>query len=158
MSQQAAAGQAAPAGGLGAKSGWYFKGWGDPPSKGFKSSISKIAKDTFNIGKNHFAAQFIQSRKNVVNYLQCTAVEEGYLVVEMVRMGKAQTIALPPPVNRSAADVEDQKSSKVQNKIRGHAEERLHNDMGSVFPGGTPQVGNRATNGIGSNGSNPSTT
>jgi hypothetical protein len=37
--------------------------------------------------KNHFAAQFTQSRKNVANYLQRTTVEERYLVAEMVRTG-----------------------------------------------------------------------
>jgi hypothetical protein len=110
MGQQAAAGQAAPAGGRGGKGGRYFRGRGDPPSKGFKWSISKIANDTFNTGKNHFAAQLTQSRKNVANYLQPTLAEEGYLVAETVRMGKVQTITLPPPVDASTADVEDQKN------------------------------------------------
>jgi hypothetical protein len=108
MSQQAAAGRAAPTGGRGGKGGRYFRGWGDPPSKGFKSSISKIANDTFNTGKNNFTAQFTQSRKNVANYLQRIAAEEGYLVAETVRTGKVQTIAFPPPVDASTADVEDQ--------------------------------------------------
>jgi hypothetical protein len=38
------------------------------------------------------------------------AADEGYLVVKMVRMGKGQMITLPPPINQSAADVEDQKN------------------------------------------------
>jgi hypothetical protein len=38
--------------------------------KGFKSVISKIAQDTFNTGQNNFAAQFMQLRKYVANYLQ----------------------------------------------------------------------------------------
>ena len=82
---------------------------GGPPSKGFKSAISKIANDTFNTGQNHFAAQFMQSRKNVANYLQHTASDEGYLAAETVRTGKLQTIALPPPINMTASNAEDQK-------------------------------------------------
>jgi hypothetical protein len=45
----------------------------------------------------------------VANYLQRTAAEQGYLVAETVRTGKAQTIALPLPINVSVADTEDQK-------------------------------------------------
>jgi hypothetical protein len=49
-------------------------------TKGFKSAISEITQDTFNMGQNKFAAQFTQSRKNVANYLQRTLASEGYLV------------------------------------------------------------------------------
>jgi hypothetical protein len=45
----------------------------------------------------------------MANYLQHTAAEEGYLVAETDRMGKAQTTALPLPVDASVADAEDQK-------------------------------------------------
>ncbi len=45
----------------------------------------------------------------MATYVQCTAAEEGYLVTETVRMGKAQTITLPLPVDVSATDAEDQK-------------------------------------------------
>jgi hypothetical protein len=90
----------------------YFRVRGDPPRKGFKLTISKTANNTFNTGQNHFAAHFIQSRKNVANNLQRTAAEEGYLVAEAVRTGKVQTIVLPPPVNTSVPDVEDQKLYK----------------------------------------------
>jgi hypothetical protein len=51
MSQQEAAGQAAPAEGRREKGGQYFRGRGDPPSKGFMSTISKIANNMFNTGK-----------------------------------------------------------------------------------------------------------
>ena len=61
------------------------------------------------MGQNRFAAQFTQSRKNVANYLQCTSSDKGYLIAETVRTGKLQTIALPPPVDTSASDAEDQK-------------------------------------------------
>jgi hypothetical protein len=145
MSQQAATGRAAPVGRRGGKVGRYFGGRGDPPSKGFNSSISEIANDTFNNGKNNFSAQFTQSKKDVANYLQCTAAKEGYLVAEMVRTGKAQTIALPPPVDVSTAIVKGQKNYtrrgyqgdfKAQSKIKQHAEEGLRDNMGSVFLGG----------------------
>jgi hypothetical protein len=39
-------------------------------TKGFKSLISKIAIDTFNMGQNQFGVQFTQLQKNVANYLQ----------------------------------------------------------------------------------------
>ncbi len=64
--------------------------------------------------KNHFTAQVTQSRKNVANYLQWTAAEKGYLVAERVRMGKAQAIALPLPIDPSAADVDYQKIIQVE--------------------------------------------
>ena len=54
-------------------------------------------------------AQFTQSRKNVANYLQRTASDEGYLVAETVRMGKLQTIVLPPPIDTTASNAKDQK-------------------------------------------------
>jgi len=70
--------------------------------------ISEIANDTFNTGQNQFTAQFTQSRKNVVNYLQRMASDEGYLVAETMRMGKLQTIVLPPPIDATASNAEDQ--------------------------------------------------
>jgi hypothetical protein len=109
MSQQAAAGQGSPVAGHAGRGGWFFRSQGNPPIKGFRSSITEIVTDTFNTGQNKFAAQFIQSRKNVANYIQQTAADEGYLVAGMVRMGKEQLITLPPPINQSVADAEDQK-------------------------------------------------
>jgi hypothetical protein len=109
MSQQAAAGQGAPAAGRAGRAGQFFRGQGDPPTKGFKSAISKIANKTFNTGKNRFAVQFTQSRKNVANYLQRKVADEGYLVAETVRTGKQQIIMLPPLVNASAVDANNQK-------------------------------------------------
>ncbi len=77
--------------------------------KGFKSVIINIATDTFNTGQNCVVTQFMQSRKNVANYLQCTVVDEGYLVTKTVRMGKEQKIALPAPVDTSMADTDNQR-------------------------------------------------
>jgi hypothetical protein len=82
--------------------------------KGFKSAISEIAQGTFNTGQNKFAAQFMQSRKNVVNYLQRTASSEGYLVAKTVRTGKKQPIALPPAVDENAIDVNDQRIIRAE--------------------------------------------
>jgi hypothetical protein len=62
MSQQAAAGQGVPAGhggGQGTRN-MRFHPRTEDATKGFKSSISQIATDTFNTGQNKFAAQFIQ--------------------------------------------------------------------------------------------------
>ena len=39
-------------------------------SKAFKSPIVEISSDTFNTGQSKFAAQFIQSRKNIASYIQ----------------------------------------------------------------------------------------
>jgi hypothetical protein len=74
MSQQAAARRGTgPAGcsvtvGQG-KPRFYYHGGGDGTSKGFKSAISKIANNKFNMGQKKFAAQFTQLQKNVANYL-----------------------------------------------------------------------------------------
>ena len=109
MGQQAAAGQGTPVAGRTGRAGHFYRGQGDPPTKSLKSAISAIANETFNTGQNRFAAQFTQSRKNVANYLQCTAADEGYLVAETVQTGKEQIIVLPLAVNPNAADADDQK-------------------------------------------------
>ena len=109
MSQQAAAGQGAPATGRVGRAGHFYRGQGDPPTKGFMSAISKIANETFNMGKHRFAAQFTQSRKIVANYLESTAADEGCLFAETVRTGKEQIIALLPAVDTSGADTDNQK-------------------------------------------------
>ena len=90
----------------------------------FKSAISKIAEDTFNTGQNKFAAQFTQSRKNMSNYLQCTSAYEGYLVAKTVRTGKKQIINLPPAVDESATDAEDQKIIRGE-EVKTVAKRRL---------------------------------
>ncbi len=78
-------------------------------TKGFKSTIFKIAHNTFNTGQNKFAAQFTRLRKNVENYLQCTATLEGYLVAETVCMGRKQVINLPSAINPNNPELEDKK-------------------------------------------------
>ena len=93
MSQQAAAGRGTPATGRGGKGrGRLFKWRGDPPSKGFKSSISEIANDT-----------------SICSAVHAIEKERGQLLVaETVRTGRAQVIELPPPVDQTAADAADQ--------------------------------------------------
>jgi hypothetical protein len=65
-------------------------------------TIGEIANNTFNTGHNKFAAQFTQSKRNMANYLQQTSAAEGYLVAEMVQIGKEQTIELPALVNTNS--------------------------------------------------------
>ncbi len=49
-------------------------------------------------------AQFTELRKIIANYLQRSSAAEGYLVVEMVQMGKKQMIKLPAAVDENAPD------------------------------------------------------
>ena len=48
-------------------------------------------------------------RKNIANYLQQTAADEGYIIAKMVRTGKACMIPLPPPMDENGADANNQK-------------------------------------------------
>jgi hypothetical protein len=52
---------------------------------------------------------FTKSRKNVANYLQLVAADNGYLVAETIRMGKEQRSALSAPVVASVVDADDQR-------------------------------------------------
>ncbi len=57
--------------GGGRKPQYYPQGGGVyHASKAYKSAISKIALHTFNMGQNKYAAQFMQLRNKVANYLQ----------------------------------------------------------------------------------------
>ncbi len=67
------------AGGAG-RGGQFFRNRGNPPTKGFRLSITDIAMDRFNTGQNKFVVQFTQLRKNVAKYIQQTVVDEGYLI------------------------------------------------------------------------------
>jgi hypothetical protein len=80
------------------------------PSKGGSSPQSaKLQITHLTREQNQFTAKFTQLQKNVANYLQCLASDKGHMVVETVRTGKQQVIALPPAINQLAADVKDQK-------------------------------------------------
>jgi len=93
-------------------------------TKGYKSTISEIATDTFNTGQNKFAAQFTQSRKNGVNYLQRTSANEGYLVAETVRTGRQQIIKLPPAVDPNDFDADNQRIIRAE-EVKTIAKRRL---------------------------------
>lgn len=75
--------------------------------KAYESPITEITKHTFNTGENKFAAQFTESRERVAGYIQRSGMDESYLVAETIRMGTAQTIALPGVVNANAPDKAD---------------------------------------------------
>ena len=92
--------------------------------KGYKSTISEIATDTFNTGQNKFAAQFTQSQKNIANYLQRTLANEGYLVAETVRTGRQQIIELPPVVDPNDSDADDQRIIRAE-EVKTIAKRRL---------------------------------
>jgi hypothetical protein len=148
MSQQVAAGQGRTAARCGGKAKQFCRQRETSAIKGFKSTISKIVNDTFNMGQNQFAAQFTQSQKNVANYLQRTASDKGYLVAEMVRTGKQQVIALSPPINQVAVDVEDQKiicEEAVQAIVRQRArfDSALKKGYATVWDQCSPEVRNK---------------
>jgi hypothetical protein len=90
MSQQVGAGQ-----GIGRGGGYrlrYILNGGrvdlTAATKPYKSAISEILQNTFNKGNNRFAPQFTQLHKNIANYLQHSLVVEGYLVAQIVQIGK----------------------------------------------------------------------
>jgi hypothetical protein len=119
MSQQAAIGRGGGRGGGGGKRPQrYFPrgrgGGATAPSKVYESPIAEIAKHTFNTGKKKFAAQFTESRERVAGYIQRAGMEESYLVAETIRTAKAQTIALPPPVDANAQDKADLELIRVE--------------------------------------------
>ena len=109
MSQQAAAGRGAGRGG-GRKPRYFLqKGGGNitVTAKAYTLPITKIAKYTFNTGKNKFAAQFTESRERVAGYAQWSRMEESYLVAKMIRTGTAQKIALPAAFDLNTPDKVD---------------------------------------------------
>jgi hypothetical protein len=88
------------------------------------SEIREIMMDTFNTGKNKFAAQVTQSQKNMVNYLQRTSAYEGQLVAETVTLEREQVIELPSPIDKNATDAEDQKIIQAK-EVKTIAKRRL---------------------------------
>jgi hypothetical protein len=143
MSQQAAIGRGGGRGGGGGKRPQrYFPrgrgGGATGPSKVYKSPIAEIAKHTFNTGENKFAAQFTESRERVAGYIQRAGMEESYLVAKTIRTAKAQTIALPPPVDANAQDKADLELIRVEvvksvAKRRQKLEESLKKGYATVY-------------------------
>ncbi len=116
MSQQATAGRGARRGGR-RKPRYFPRKWGGnftATAKAYELPITEITKYTFNTGKNKFAAQFTKLQERVAGYVQRSRMDESYLVAEMIRMGTAQTIALPPPVDANASDKADLEIIRVE--------------------------------------------
>jgi hypothetical protein len=119
MSQQAAAGRGPGAAGRGVAAGRgksrfrFHSSDGDGSSKGFKLAVLEITNNTFNTGHNKCAAQFSQSRKNVVNYLQRMS-NEGYLIAQTVWTGKKQVIKLPEPVDQNSTTATDDATIRAE--------------------------------------------
>jgi hypothetical protein len=138
MSQQATVGQGAGRSGGGRKGQYFPQGGGIEIAKLHKSTISKIAQDTFNTGHIKFAAKFSQLRKNVANYLQRSSTTEGYLVAETVCTGCKQVIDLPPAVDENAPNVADlavirTEEVKLVAKRRQKLEELLKKGFTTVY-------------------------
>jgi hypothetical protein len=81
----------------------------------------------------------------VANYLQCLSAVEGYLVAETVRMGRRQTIKLPPPVDKNAPDKEDlniirNKEIKAMGKRHQKLKESLKKGFATVYKQGSRVV------------------
>jgi hypothetical protein len=124
MSQPATAGQRARRGG-GRKRRYFTQGGiVETGVKPYKSGITEITQDTFNMGRNKVALQFTHSHKNVANYLQHNSAAEGYLFAQMVRTGQKQTIDLPPSIDPNAPVAEDLNTIRVE-EVKPVAKRRL---------------------------------
>ena len=114
-------------------------GGGGATAKAYESPITEISKYTFNTtGANTFAAQFTESRERVAGYVQRSGMDESYLVAETIRMGTAQTIALPPAVDPNAPDRTDLEVIRVEvvksvAKRRQKLEESLKKGYATVY-------------------------
>ncbi len=82
--------------------------------KAFRSSTSGIKKWTFNTEHNKFAAHFTLSREEVVNYIQRTLADKGYLVAETIRSGEKLLIPLPVPVDPNDPDKMDLEAIRAE--------------------------------------------
>jgi len=141
MSQQVAAGRG---GGRGdTRKPRYFPrrgggGGAGATTKAYESPITEISEYTFNTGENKFTAQFTESRERVVGYVQRSGMDESYLVAETIRMGTAQTIALPAAVDPNdpeKADLEMIRTEVVKSvaKRRQKLEESLQKGYATVY-------------------------
>ena len=103
-----------------------------------------IEKWTFNTGQNKYVAQFVLHHEEVVNYIQRTLADEGYLVAQTIRTGTKQSILLPPPVDVNDPDKEDMEAiraddvksiTKRPTKAEGVAAKRVCHGVRSVLTG-----------------------
>ena len=70
----------------------------------YESPITKMAYDTFNTGMSKHTALFTKSRKNIVNYIQRSSLDESFLVAHVIRMGAEQTIVMMTATNMNDTD------------------------------------------------------
>ena len=105
-------------------------GRGRGPSSGpraFKSKISEIETETFNVGSTRFVAQFEKSRESTAYYVQRKiGGEEGYLAALEIRTGTQSTVDLPAALAADATqdeiiirNVEVQGVGKLRSKLKG---------------------------------------
>ena len=137
MSQQLAAGQGGGRGDASRPRNFPRCGGGGAgaTTKAYELPITEISKYTFNTGEKKFSAQFTESRKRVVGYVQRSGMEESYLVAETIRMGTTQTIALLAMVNRGS-----QISREEATETQGVAQEGVRNGRRPVLTRGAQQA------------------
>jgi hypothetical protein len=69
----------------------------------FKTKITSLKEDTYNIGEAKFAAKFQKSTKNIALYVQRKYTDGASLAHDMKLM-RATSIALPQPLNSGTSD------------------------------------------------------
>jgi hypothetical protein len=79
------------------------------PTKGSGHQSQRLQQTRSIQDRTSLRCNLLNREKNEANYIQQMAVNEGYLVAKTVRTGNRQVITLPPPINQSTADTEDQK-------------------------------------------------
>ena len=115
MSQQLQAGRTGRGGRVGqGRSGSRTRNNIAYPPKIYKSPITEIAYDTFNTGASKHAALFTKSRKNTANYTHRISLDEGFLVVQVIRMGAEQIIAMPAAADANDADAVIMRTEQVR--------------------------------------------
>ena len=69
----------------------------------YKTKITGLEEDTYNVGKAKFAAKFQKSTKNIALYLQQEYTDGASLAHDMKLM-RARSIALPQPPNAGTSN------------------------------------------------------
>ena len=93
------------------QSGWgrgiACSGRGRAPAgpRAFKSKISEVENETFNVGSTKFVAQFQKSKESIAYYIQRTIRgEEGFYAAKETRTGEIATVPLPTTLANDATD------------------------------------------------------
>ena len=95
--------------------------------RSFKSKISEIEYDTFNVGSAKFVAQFQKSRESTAYYVQRQiGGEEGYYAAQEIRTGVESVVPVPPALGDNATEddriirtVAVQGVGKMRQKVKG---------------------------------------